>query len=173
MLVGGGNSAGQAAVYLASQAASVTVLVRGEGLAATMSRYLVARIESTPNIKVLPRQELHELEGDPQGHLETVRWRDRSSGESTSRPVRNLFLFIGADPETGFLANCGVALDRGGFVVTGGEGRGELESSVRGVFAVGDTRAGSVKRVGAAIGEGATVVAALHRYLEAQERQAA
>jgi len=170
VLVGGGNSAGQAAVFLSAHAAQVTMLVRGAGLAATMSRYLIDRIEAAPNIRVLARQELTELEGDAAGHLADVAWRDRDSGETTRRPVRNVFLFIGASPETAFLAGCGMELDRAGFVVTGGEGRGEHESSLRGVFAVGDVRAGSTKRVGAAIGEGAAVVAALHRFLEAQAR---
>jgi thioredoxin reductase (NADPH) len=173
VLVGGGNSAGQAAVYLAAHAARVTVLVRGAGLAATMSRYLVDRIEAAPNIAVLPRQELSELAGDVTGHLAAVAWRDRDSGEVTGRPVRNLFLFIGASPETGFLIDCGMTLDRAGFVITGGTGRGELESSLPGVFAVGDVRAGSTKRVGAAIGEGAAVVAALHRFLEVQSTASA
>ncbi|MCD6077208.1 MAG: cyclic nucleotide-regulated FAD-dependent pyridine nucleotide-disulfide oxidoreductase [Ramlibacter sp.] len=167
VLVGGGNSAGQAAVFLAAHAASVTILVRGAGLAATMSRYLIDRIEGAANIEVLPRRELAELVGDDTGHLASVRWRDRDSGEVTRRSVRNLFLFIGASPETAFLAGCkDMVLDRAGFVVTGGPGRGELESSLPGVFAVGDVRAGSTKRVGAAIGEGAAVVAALHRFLE-------
>ncbi|MDB5958212.1 FAD-dependent oxidoreductase [Ramlibacter sp.] len=173
VLVGGGNSAGQAAVFLAAHAARVTMLVRGAGLAATMSRYLIDRIEAAANITVLPRQELSELEGDEAGHLAWVTWRDRDSGESTRCPVRNLFLFIGASPETAFLAGCDMVLDRAGFVVTGGSGRGELESSLPGVFAVGDVRAGSTKRVGAAIGEGAAVVAALHRFLEASAEKAA
>lgn len=173
VLVGGGNSAGQAAVFLAAHAARVTVLVRGAGLAATMSRYLIDRIAAASNITVLPRQELAGLEGDEGGHLATVAWRDRDSGEVTRRAVRNLFLFIGASPETDFLAGCDMLLDRAGFVLTGGPGRGQLESSVPGVFAVGDVRAGSTKRVGAAIGEGAAVVAALHGFLEARGRDAA
>jgi thioredoxin reductase (NADPH) len=172
VLVGGGNSAGQAAVFLASHAARVTMLVRGAGLAATMSRYLIDRIEASPNIRVLPRQELAELEGDGHGHLASVAWRDRDSGETARHAVRNLFLFIGASPETGFLADCDMALDRAGFIVTGGPGRDPHECSVPGVFAVGDVRAGSVKRVGAAIGEGAAVVAALHRFLEARQAAA-
>ena len=165
VLVGGGNSAGQAAVYLASHAARVRVLVRGGGLAATMSRYLIDRIGAAPNIEVLARQELTALEGDVQGRLHAVTWRDRDSGAEQVRPARNLFLFVGAAPETAFLQGCGVALDRAGFVLTGGNGRSDLESSIPGVFAVGDVRAGSTKRVGAAIGEGAAVVAALHKFL--------
>jgi thioredoxin reductase (NADPH) len=171
VLVGGGNSAGQAAVFLAGHAARVTILVRGAGLAATMSRYLIDRIEAASNITVRPRQELADLEGDASGHLAAVTWRDRDNGEVTRCVTRNLFLFIGASPETAFLAGCGMELDRAGFVVTGGPGRGELESSLPGVFAVGDVRAGSTKRVGAAIGEGAAVVAALHRFLEATARE--
>lgn len=172
VLIGGGNSAGQAAVFLAAHAARVNVLVRSVGLAASMSRYLIDRIEATANITVLPLKELTDLDGDTAGHLTTVTWRDRHSGEVTRRAVRNLFLFIGASPETTFLANSGVALDGAGFVVTGGPGRSELESSQPGVFAVGDVRARSTKRVGAAIGEGAAVVAALHRFLEPKAREA-
>jgi thioredoxin reductase (NADPH) len=172
VLVGGGNSAGQAAVYLSSHAAKVTVLVRGEGLSATMSRYLIDRIAAAGNIEVLPRRELTALRGDAGGHLKSVDWQQRGGGEPETRAARNLFLFVGAAPETGFLAGCDVALDRAGFVMTGGPGRADLESSIRGVFAVGDVRAGSVKRVGGAIGEGAAVVAALHKYL-APENSAA
>ena len=172
VLVGGGNSAGQAAVFLAAHAARVTMLVRGAGLAATMSRYLIDRIAAAANITVVPRQELAALDGDAAGHLASVAWRDRDSGAVTTRAVRNLFLFIGASPETGFLQDCGIVLDRAGFVVTGGPGRGELESSLPGVFAAGDVRAGSTKRVGAAIGEGAAVVAALHRFLAAETQDA-
>lgn len=170
VLVGGGNSAGQAAVFLASHAASVTMLVRGAGLAATMSRYLIDRIDAASNITVVPRQELAELEGDESGRLALVAWRDRNSGEVTRHPIRNVFLFIGASPETAFLAGCDMRLDGAGFIVTGGAGRGELESSLPGVFAIGDVRAGSTKRVGAAIGEGAAVVAALHRFLAATDQ---
>lgn len=168
MIVGGGNSAGQAAVFLAGHAATVRIVVRGGGLAATMSRYLVDRIEAAPNIEVIPHTEVTGLAGD--GRLERVRWRNRNTGEEDEAAVGNLFLFIGAAPATAWLADCGVELDRAGFVVTGKEcsgnhGENPLQSSVKGVFAVGDVRSGSVKRVGGAIGEGAQVVAALHRYL--------
>ncbi len=168
MIVGGGNSAGQAAVYLAAHAATVRIVVRGAGLAATMSRYLVDRIAAAPNIEVIPHTEVIGLAGD--GRLERVRWRNRNTGEEDEAAVGNLFLFIGAAPATAWLADCGVELDRAGFVVTGKEcsaahGENPLQSSIRGVFAVGDVRSGSVKRVGGAIGEGAQVVAALHRYL--------
>jgi thioredoxin reductase (NADPH) len=166
IVVGGGNSAGQAAVFLADGAAKVTMMVRGPALAASMSRYLVDRISATKNIEVALRSELESLEGSRERGLERVRWR----GEHGVRmaEVRHVFVFAGADPATAWLARCGVALDRSGFVVTGA-GTSPLESSVPGVFAVGDVRAGSVKRVGSAIGEGAQVVAALHGFL-AKER---
>ncbi|SFP14397.1 thioredoxin reductase (NADPH) [Mesorhizobium sp. NFR06] len=166
-LVGAGNSAGQAAVYLASQVRKVTVLAR-RGLDATMSRYLVERIEAQPNIEVLTGTEVEALEGQD-GNLETVRWRNRATGEETTRAIRHLFLFIGADPNTDWLANCNVALDDKGFVRTGPDvapGHGAMETSRGGVFAIGDVRCGSTKRVAAAVGEGAQVVAALHAYLE-------
>jgi thioredoxin reductase (NADPH) len=171
-LVGGGNSAGQAAVFLSGHARKVTMIIRGGGLGASMSRYLIERIEATPNIDLLFNTEVVGLEGGQTGSLERVRWRSRLSGEDFTINIRNLFLFVGADPATGWLDGCGVTLDRGGFVVTGaqselnvGRPRSQLETSVPGVFAVGDVRSGSVKRVGGAIGEGAQVVAALHGFL--------
>ncbi len=112
ILVGGGNSAGQAAVFLAGHASKVRVMVRGEGLAATMSRYLVDRIESSPNIEVMPHTEVVGLKGDRS--LQQVRWRNRKTGEETEGEIRNLFLFIGADPATAWLKDCGVELDRTG-----------------------------------------------------------
>jgi thioredoxin reductase (NADPH) len=166
-LVGAGNSAGQAAVYLASHVRKVTLLARGGSLDASMSRYLVERIKAQPNIEVLTETEIEALEGD-EGNLGTVRWRNRDSGVETTRPIRHLFLFIGADPNTDWLANCNVTLDAKGFVRTGsdiGSTHGVMETSRRGVFAIGDVRSGSVKRVAAAVGEGAQVVAALHAYL--------
>jgi thioredoxin reductase (NADPH) len=166
-LVGAGNSAGQAAVYLASQVKKVWLLARGESLEASMSLYLVERIKAQTNIAVLTRSEVTALEGH-EGNLESVRWRNRVSGEETARPVRHLFLFIGADPNTDWLAQCDVALDGKGFVCTGdniGVERHALETNRNGVFAIGDVRSGSVKRVAAAVGEGAQVVAALHAYL--------
>jgi thioredoxin reductase (NADPH) len=177
VLVGGGNSAGQAAVFLSAHAAKVTMMVRGDGLADTMSRYLIDRIESTPNIELLAHTEITALDGQPGIALERVTWRDRKSGEETKADVRNVFLFIGADPATDWLKDCGVELDRGGFVITGkqcslGHGDNPLQSSVPGVFAVGDVRSGSVKRVGASIGEGAQVVAAVHGYLAQIEEKA-
>jgi thioredoxin reductase (NADPH) len=164
-LVGAGNSAGQATVYLASKVAKVWLLVRGRDLA-RMSRYLVERIAGLPNVEVLTQTSITGLEGSG-GALEAVRWRSRS-GEETRRPVRHLFLFIGADPNTDWLAGSAVALDRKGFVLTGSEADGAsrpLETSVRGVFAIGDVRSGSVKRIAGAVGEGAQVVATLHAFL--------
>ena len=168
-LVGAGNSAGQAAVYLASRAAKVWVLVRGSDLGATMSSYLVDRIAGLANVEVVTRAQVTGLEGRD-GMLEAIRWRRRNNGEDVRRPIRHLFLFIGADPNTDWLAGSGIALDAKGFVLTGGDAgadRHALETSRRGVFAIGDVRAGSVKRVAAAVGEGAQVVAALHSYLAA------
>jgi thioredoxin reductase (NADPH) len=172
VLVGGGNSAGQAAVFLSGHARKVHMIIRGGGLGASMSRYLIERIEATPNIELLFNTEVVALEGTEDASLERVRWRSRLSGEESSAEIRNLFLFVGADPATGWLDGCGVMVDRGGFVVTGaqckrseGQLTSALETSVPGVFAVGDVRSGSVKRVGGAIGEGAQVVAALHGFL--------
>jgi len=165
-LVGAGNSAGQAAVFLASQVRKVTLLAR-RSLNETMSRYLVERIEAQPNIEVLTGTEIVAL-GGHEGNLEKVRWRNRATGMETARPIRHLFLFIGADPNTDWLAKCNVALDAKGFVRTGPEvapGHGQMETSRSGVFAIGDVRSGSIKRVAAAVGEGAQVVAALHAYL--------
>jgi thioredoxin reductase (NADPH) len=172
VLVGGGNSAGQAAVFLSGHAKKVHMVIRGGGLGASMSRYLIERIEATPNIDLVFHTEVVGLEGREDAALERVRLRSRLSGEESMLDIRNLFLFAGADPATGWLDGCGVTLDRGGFVVTGAQseqnqGRlvAPLETSVPGVFAVGDVRSGSVKRVGGAIGEGAQVVAALHGFL--------
>jgi thioredoxin reductase (NADPH) len=166
-LVGAGNSAGQAVVYLASQVAKVWLLVRGASLAASMSSYLVDRIRGLANVEVVLNAEVNGLEGKA-GILEAIRWRMRSSAEEVLRPIRHLFLFIGADPNTAWLDGSGVALDPKGFVLTGvdtGVDRKPLETSRRGVFAIGDARSGSVKRVAAAVGEGAQVVATLHGVL--------
>jgi thioredoxin reductase (NADPH) len=166
-LVGAGNSAGQAVVYLASQVAKVWLLVRGSDLSANMSSYLVERIKGLANVEVLTRTQISALEG-ADGMLEAVRWRHGASGEEVRRPIRHLFLFIGADPNTDWLAGSGVALDTKGFVLTGTEVGGNrrlLETSRSGVFAIGDVRSGSVKRVAASVGEGAQVVAALHDFL--------
>ncbi|HXW27650.1 MAG TPA: FAD-dependent oxidoreductase [Xanthobacteraceae bacterium] len=165
-LVGGGNSAGQAVVYLASQVKKVRLLVRGPNLAAKMSRYLVDRIAGLSNVEVLTQTSVTGLEGSG-GVLEAVRWRG-PAGEETRHPLRHLFLFIGADPNTDWLKGSGVALDPKGFVLAGETGSRPLETSVRGVFAIGDVRAGSTKRVAAAVGEGAQVVVALHAFLAAE-----
>ena len=173
VLIGGGNSAGQAAVYLSRHAAKVHVVVRGAGISETMSRYLVDRIEAQPNIELHPHTEVTGLEGTPERGLETVRWRSHATKSENQSPVRNLFIFVGAEPATEWLADCDVALDNKGFVLTGARASSvqdnsplvTYESSVAGVFAVGDVRSGSVKRVGSAIGEGAGVVAALHAHL--------
>jgi thioredoxin reductase (NADPH) len=172
VLVGGGNSAGQAAVFLSGHARKVYMIIRGGGLGASMSRYLIERIEAAPNIELIFNAEVIAVQGSEDGSLERVRWKSRLAPEQHHFDVRNLFLFVGADPATHWLSGCGVTLDRAGFVVTGAQseqnlGRPvpQLETSVPGVFAVGDVRAGSVKRVGGAIGEGAQVVAALHGYL--------
>jgi thioredoxin reductase (NADPH) len=176
-LVGGGNSAGQAAVFLSDFAAKVWILVRGTGLAASMSRYLIDRIETMANIEVLTQTEIVALSGSPEAQLERVRWRHKPTGQETEKPIRNVFIFAGAEPATNWLQRCGVAVDDKEFVRTGSNGSPlpppgggsarplPLESNVFGVFAVGDVRSGSVKRVGGAIGEGAAVVAQLHTVL--------
>jgi thioredoxin reductase (NADPH) len=173
VLVGGGNSAGQAAVFLAGYAAKVLMLVRGPSLAASMSRYLIDRIGATPAIELRPETELTQLQGDPATGLSAVSWRDRRAGVTEQRAIRNVFLFVGAEPETDWLIGCRIGLDANGFVLTGraaagladGHEPGPLESTLPGVFAVGDVRSGSVKRVGGAIGEGAAVVAMIHQRL--------
>jgi thioredoxin reductase (NADPH) len=167
VLVGGGNSAGQAVVYLAERVKKVWLLVRGPGLAATMSRYLIDRIADLPNVELVTHAEVSALGGEGT-MLDRITWRDARTGAETVREIGHLFLFIGAQPNTDWLATSGLALDRHGFVCTGldaGPGREPLETSLRGVFAIGDVRAGSVKRVAACVGEGAQVVAALHQHL--------
>ncbi len=174
-LVGGGNSAGQAAVYLASRVAKVWLLVRGPDLARSMSRYLVDRIAGLANVEVVARAEISGLEGGD-GMLEAIRWRQGATREEVRRPIRHLFLFIGAEPNTDWLSGCDVALDAKGFVLTGGDaaaGRRPLETSRPGVFAIGDVRSSSIKRVAAAVGEGAQVVATLHAFLAAADREPA
>jgi thioredoxin reductase (NADPH) len=176
VLVGAGNSAGQAAVFLAEHVAKVWMLVRRADLGSTMSRYLVERVSGLANVEVLTETEVCTLEG-ADGMLSAVHWRHTETGEKVCRPIRHLFLFIGADPNTGWLNGSGVALDPKGFVLTGAdagsaEHRRSLETSRPGVYAIGDIRAGSTKRVAAAVGEGAQVVAALHAYLAAQTHAA-
>jgi thioredoxin reductase (NADPH) len=179
VIVGGGNSAGQAAVFLSGYVKKIYMLVRGKTLHESMSRYLIDRIESISNIEVLTQTEMVALSGSQDSVLERVRWCHRPSEREIEKPIRNVFLFIGADPATAWLKDCGVTLDNKGFVLTGAEvgvldpnsSRGELrrpmplETYEPGVFAVGDIRSGSVKRVGGAIGEGAAVVPQLHAFL--------
>jgi thioredoxin reductase (NADPH) len=175
VLVGGGNSAGQGAVFLSQHASRVHMLIRGEGLSASMSRYLIDRIAATPNIELHTHCELARLFGDPTHGLTGVAWRGRLDEREETRALNNVFLFVGAEPETRWLSGCGVELDAHGFVCTGasvlapqdGFAPAPLESSVPGVFAVGDVRSGSVKRVGGAIGEGAAAVAMIHQHLAA------
>jgi thioredoxin reductase (NADPH) len=175
VVVGGGNSAGQAAVYLAASARHVHVLVRGPGLSNTMSRYLIRRIEEHARITLRPFTQLEALEGGD--HLERVRMRDSRSGEVQTRAVRHAFLMTGADPKTDWLKDC-VALDEKGFVKTGPDlTHAELakwplarpphllETSKPAVFAVGDVRSGSVKRVASAVGEGSICVQLVHKVL--------
>ena len=176
VVVGGGNSAGQAAVFLSQNSAGVTMLVRSENLAATMSRYLIQRIEENPQIEVHYSSELHGLEG--KDHLECVSWINRSSGEIRTLPARHIFVMTGASPKTDWLSGC-VALDKKGFVLTGRDLEGitppfpwslsrrphMLETSLPGVFVVGDARSGNVKRVASAVGEGSIVVSLVHQVL--------
>jgi thioredoxin reductase (NADPH) len=165
-LVGGGNSAGQATVYLAGRARKVTLVAR-RALAETMSQYLIERIASLPNVDVVVGCEISSLDGDP-GALEAITIRERASGKEIRQPARFLFSFIGAEPNTDWLQSSGIRLDSRRFILTDeevGADRLPLETSRRGVFAVGDVRACSVKRVAAAVGDGAQVVASIHKYL--------
>jgi thioredoxin reductase (NADPH) len=177
IVVGGGNSAGQAAVFLAASAKRVQILIRGCGLAETMSRYLVRRIEDDPAIVLRPRTEIVALEGDT--HLTRVRWRDHASGRIESRDVKHVFVMTGAAPNTKWLDRC-VSLDEHGFIKTGPQRSRDdlvaarwplqrppylLETSRPGVFAVGDVRSGNIKRVASAVGEGSIAVAFVHQVL--------
>jgi thioredoxin reductase (NADPH) len=177
VIVGGGNSAGQAAVFLAQTSRRAHLLVRSSGLAESMSRYLISRIEENPAIALRTRAEITALHGN--GRLERVRWTDRHTGASETHDVRHLFTMTGADPCTRWLQEC-VALDEKGFVKTGADlteaeltaarwplARAPhlLETSRPGVFAVGDMRAGSVKRVASAVGEGSIAVSLVHQVL--------
>ena len=165
VVVGGGNSAGQAVVYLATVASSVWLLLRGGDLGAKMSRYLVERVTGLGNVQLVPHATITALEGEA-GSVTAVRWQDGVS--EVRRPAHHVFLFIGAEPNSAWLEEAGVALDDKGFVLTGGDaGPRELETSRPGIFAVGDVRSGSAKRVATAVGDGAQVVANVHRYLAA------
>jgi thioredoxin reductase (NADPH) len=170
-LVGAGNSAGQAAVYLASQGVKVWMLIRRSDLAETMSRYLVDRLRGLANVEVVTGVRISRLEGRD-GMLEAVHWQTVAGGQEVRRSINHLFLFIGAEPNTDWLKDSGIGLDDKGFILTGeeaGGGRHALETTRHGVFAIGDVRSKSVKRVAAAVGEGAQVVAALHAYLAGTE----
>jgi len=177
IVVGGGNSAGQAAVFLAQTTRRVLVLIRSGGLAETMSRYLVRRIEETPNIELHPNSEVVALEGND--HLERVTWRNNQTGQTESHNIAHLFSMTGAVPNSAWLDGC-VACDQAGFIKTGSDlttedlARAEwslsrppylLESNLPGVFAVGDIRAGNVKRVASAVGEGSIAVSFVHQVL--------
>ena len=162
-MVGGGNSAGQAVVYLSTTVSKLWLLLRGRELGSKMSSYLVNRIMGLENVEVVPEADVIALEGK-HGLLESVRWR--RGGTEVTRPIHHLFLFIGAEPNSSWLANAGVALDSRGFVLTGDvAGARTLETTRAGIFAVGDIRSGSAKRVATAVGDGAQVVANLHDYL--------
>jgi len=177
VVVGGGNAAGQAAVFLAQSAIRVNLLVRSGGLAETMSRYLIRRIEESPVITLRTHTEITGLDGSD--HLECVRWQNRETGASESRDIRHVFVMTGAAPSTRWLNGC-VVLDAQGFIKTGPDLSPEdlvgahwpltrpphlLETSRPGVFAVGDVRAGNIKRVASAVGEGSIAVSFVHRAL--------
>jgi len=180
IVVGGGNAAGQAAVYLADSGSRVHVLVRSGGLAESMSRYLVRRIEGHPAIEVRVHTEIDQLDGS--GHLERVRWRDNRSGSVEDRDIRHVFVMTGALPSTAWLDGC-LALDAHGFIKTGSDLSAEdlaaahwplarpphlLETSRPNVFAVGDVRSGNIKRVASAVGEGSIAISAIHKVLAEQ-----
>ena len=178
IVVGGGNSAGQAAVFLAENAKRVHMLIRSASLADKMSRYLIRRIEETPNIVFRPYTEIIGLQGDD--HLESVMWRNNQTGLTEDHKIRHVFLMTGADPNTGWLDGC-IALDSKGFIKTGLDLSPEslsaahwplarqpylLEASLPGIFAVGDVRGGSIKRVASAVGEGSIAVSFVHKVLQ-------
>ena len=165
IVVGGGNSAGQAAVFLSGIARHVHHIIRGESLASSMSQYLVSRIESSSHITLYPNSEIEKLEGE--SSLERVTWADRVTGERTVKPIGSVFVMIGAEPNSGWLFGT-VRLDKKGFILTGGTDGFEntaYATSVPGMFAVGDVRSKSVKRVASAVGEGSVVISDVHRYL--------
>jgi thioredoxin reductase (NADPH) len=177
VIVGGGNSAGQAATFLAQSCKRVHMLVRSDGLAATMSRYLIRRIEDTPNITLRTRTKLTALAGD--AHLERVTWRDEQTGVETTLPIRHVFTMAGARPNTEWLRDC-VRTDENGFVLTDAELSDQVlaeaswplarrpylfETSKPRIFAVGDVRANNVKRVASAVGEGSVCIQLVHKAL--------
>jgi thioredoxin reductase (NADPH) len=178
IVLGGGNAAGQAAVFLAETTKRVHMLVRSAGLAENMSRYLIRRIEETPTVVFRPYTEIVKLEGS--GHLESVRWRNNQTGQTEEQKISHVFVMTGADPNTRWLNGC-VALDAKGFIKTGPDLSPEnlsaagwpiarqpylLETSLPGVFAVGDVRGGSIKRVASAVGEGSIAISFVHKILQ-------
>ena len=165
IVVGGGNSAGQAAVFLSGIAKHVHHIIRGKSLASTMSQYLISRIENSSHITLYTESEIVKLEGE--SALESVTWIDRRSGVLTAKPIGSVFAMIGAEPNSGWLYGT-VKLDKKGFILTGGTNGFQASpyaTSVPGVFAVGDVRSDSVKRVASAVGEGSVVISDVHRYL--------
>jgi thioredoxin reductase (NADPH) len=184
IVVGGGNSAGQAAVFLSQTARKVHVLVRSGELSSTMSRYLIQRLTQNPQIELHLNTEIVAIEGDPR--LERVTWQDNKSGQVSAQPIRHVFIMTGASPRTEWLRGC-LALDSKGFILTGRDLDGitgvdgspsppwpllrapqMLETSLPGVFAVGDVRAGNVKRVASAVGEGSISIHLVHQALAEQ-----
>jgi thioredoxin reductase (NADPH) len=178
IVVGGGNSAGQAAVFLAQTAKRVYMLVRSNGLAATMSRYLIRRIENSPAITLLPQTEIVDVEGG--NHIKSVSWRNNQTGQTEKHEISHIFVMTGADPNTRCLDGC-IALDDKGFIKTGPELLPEnlnaagwpltrqpylLETTLPGVFAVGDVWNGSIKRVAYAVGEGSIAISFVHKVLQ-------
>jgi thioredoxin reductase (NADPH) len=178
IVVGGGNSAGQAAVFLAETAKRVHMLVRSAGLAKSMSRYLIRRIEETPTIVLRPYTQIVAVEGG--NHIEFVRWQNNQTGQTEEHDIRYLFVMMGADPNTSWLDGC-IALDNNGFIKTGLDLSPEslsaagwyptrqpylLETSLPGIFAVGDVRGGSIKRVASAVGEGSIAISFVHKVLQ-------
>ena len=179
IVVGGGNSAGQAAVFLAETTKRVHMLVRSSGLTATMSRYLIRRIENSPNIILRPQTEIVAVEGEG-NHLNSVYWRNSQTGQTEKHEISHIFVMTGADPNISWLDGC-IALDDKGFIKTGPDLLPEnlsaagwtltrqpylLETSLPGVFAVGDVRAGSIKRVASAVGEGSIAITFVHQVLQ-------
>jgi thioredoxin reductase (NADPH) len=165
IVVGGGNSAGQAALYLSGAANHVHHIVRGPSLASTMSQYLISRIERSPRITVYTDTEIEKLEGV--STLEFVTWTNHKTGQATRKPIGTVFVMIGAEPNSGWLYGT-VKLDRKGFVLTGttdGFERTPYATTVPGMYAVGDVRASSVKRIASAVGEGSVVISDVFRYL--------
>lgn len=178
IVVGGGNSAGQAAVFLSQTARKVHILIRKSSLSETMSRYLIQRIEENPRIEMHYRTEIVGLAGED--HLESIEWKDYRTGDVSAHPIRHVFIMAGASPRTDWLRGC-VAMDEKGFILTGRDldpfiakssqawalarHPQMLETSLPGVFAVGDVRSGNVKRVASAVGEGAIAVHLVHRVL--------